>query len=217
MTLVQVKKQGAKVRDDGNLGRTGRWGLGFKQEGNRRHQGAEGHTRAQTGRRSVRLSQFGKWIVFKTQLWKWKVQEQQVKASLPFCLIMGGPGWWQMGPHSICLNPLTWIFLKPLFSLVSEKTEGTKGVQLPEPPTRLLKSTWRNSDQKPLIKVPTWCLFPENQKYLCLFPHQPQYSFVEGWEEKSAPVRNRLQGASLFEDLLCLHILFTSPITWDEM
>lgn len=34
-------------------------GLGFK-EGNREAQGAEGHTRAQTGRRFRRLSQFGK-------------------------------------------------------------------------------------------------------------------------------------------------------------
>lgn len=82
------------------------------------------------------------------------------------------------GLHSTHPSLLVQIFLKLLFSLVSE-TEGTKGVQLPGLSNRLLKSTWRNSDQKPLITVPRWCLFPENKEGFHFLPSL-QGSVVEG-------------------------------------
>lgn len=73
------------------------------------------------------------------------------------------------------------------FLSFQRETEGITGVQLPELPTRLPKSTWKNSDQKPLITVPTWCLFPEDQKCLCLFPHQPSARLCGGVGRKAPP------------------------------
>lgn len=73
------------------------------------------------------------------------------------------------------------------FLLFQRKTEGITGVQLPKLPTRLPKSTWKNSDQKLLITVPTWCLLPEDQKRLCLFPQQPSARLCGGVGRKAPP------------------------------
>lgn len=137
-------------------------------------------------RRPMRLSWFRKKNYFLNQFWKEKVRSDKRKPDSLLFLPVGGPQWQQMGPYNLCPNPLTWIFLQPLVPLVPE-TEGITGVQLPELPTRLPKSTWKNSDQKSLITVPTWCLFPEDQKCLCLFPYQPSARLCGGVGRKAPP------------------------------
>jgi hypothetical protein len=92
-------------------------------------------------------------------MWKQKFKSNEWRPYSHF-FIQEGLTMWQMSPHSIYPDPLTWIFLMPLFSLIWERHRRDQGCPITLVTKGLLKSTWRDSDQKSLITVPTWCLFP---------------------------------------------------------
>lgn len=125
---------------------------------------------------------------FLSQLWKEKIPGVTSKSLIPCFSYL-----WEAHSGNRWVLTTSALILWPGFSyshyflLFQRETEGITGVQLPKLPTRLPKSTWKNSDQKLLITVPTWCLFPEDQKHLSLFPQQPSARLCGGVGWKAPP------------------------------
>lgn len=104
-----------------------RWDLSFEEKGKLRTWGAEGHTRSQTDKGPMRVYQFGKRKILKTR-YAYKSPGTTNESLIPFF-----PHSW--GDHhgdrwlltASAKNHLTWIVLKPLFSVVSKRDRVNQG------------------------------------------------------------------------------------------